>query len=91
MEDHPVRTCLIEYRVIIGTRERKIRRSDIVGFIVYMIRIVLVALALRYVWRAVKRAIQGEQAPRPPETSSRKQSVFSDIRNVEDIDYEDID
>jgi len=61
------------------------------GFIIYMIRVALVILALRYVWRALKRALHGERTPTQRKNTSETQSMFSDIRDVEDIEYEDIE
>jgi len=62
-----------------------------VGSIIYMIRIVLVVLALRYVWRALKRAIQGERNPESRVRTQEAQSIFPDIKDAEDIEYEDIE
>ncbi len=54
-----------------------------------LLRILLVFLALRYVWRALSRSMGMAQRrktpPSPPPTS------FESMEDVEDIDYEDIE
>ncbi len=59
-------------------------------FIASILRIILVLLAVNYVWKAVKRSFRWSDKPRqtppPPESTS-----FDHFEEVEDIDYEEIE